>query len=113
MSVRLISYLYDHWDQEVDLYSINIPLLDNVDSKPLFWSKVFPNFWSSGSCLDEVDTKGDGAHDNGRQQRKFKWAPKLDTLTKAIEDSGPGNDAWIVKEGYTRYFYKMLCTALC
>jgi tubulin---tyrosine ligase len=46
-----------------------------------------------------IDTESITRHTH----KRFKWAPRLADVYKSVEEAGPGNDGWAVKEGFTRY----------
>ncbi|TAQ87186.1 hypothetical protein B7494_g4498 [Chlorociboria aeruginascens] len=122
LSVRLIEYLYKNWDSNVDLYTINVPLLEDVDQKRIMWTNVLQNYWEEGSCFQEVedeewdadeeeesireregaprgDTNGESV--TRHKHKHFKWAPRFADVYRSVDKAGPGNDGWAVKEGYT------------
>ncbi|KAL2062942.1 hypothetical protein VTL71DRAFT_6014 [Oculimacula yallundae] len=124
LSVKLIEYLYKNWAKEVDLYSVNVPLVEGVEGNKIMWTDMLQNYWSEGSCFQEVeDDEGDADEEEqklreregqggdegenvgknvGRHTHKhFKWAPRFTDVYKSVEDAPPGNDGWAVKEGYT------------
>jgi 5'/3'-nucleotidase SurE len=123
LSVRLIEYLYQNWNQEVDLYTVNVPLVEDVDKKKVMWTKMLQNYWGPGSCFQEVPDEGGDPEDeeqkiregestekgqmNGTHARHthkhFKWSPRFADVYQSVEEAGPGNDGWTVKEGLTRY----------
>ncbi|CZT07943.1 related to pig tubulin-tyrosine ligase [Rhynchosporium agropyri] len=124
LSVKLIEYLYANWSKEVDLYSVNVPLVEGVEENKIMWTNMLQNYWSEGSCFQEVvDEEGDADEEEqklrereseggdkgnnvgekvGRHTHKhFKWAPRFTDVYQSVEDAPPGNDGWAVKEGYT------------
>ncbi|KAH8598846.1 tubulin-tyrosine ligase family protein-like protein [Bisporella sp. PMI_857] len=121
LSVRLIEYLYQNWNQEVDLYTVNVPLVEDVDKKKVMWTKMLQNYWGPGSCFQEVPDEGGDPEDeeqkiregestekgqmNGTHARHthkhFKWSPRFADVYQSVEEAGPGNDGWTVKEGLT------------
>lgn len=128
-SVRVIEALWRQWpnDNSVDLYSVNIPLVEGVERNKTVFTKMLQNYWGDGSCFEEVEgsigdveeeeeriragvggevspDSGNGAagqHGNGHKH--FKWAPKFGDVYKSVEQSGPGSDGWEVKQGNTRW----------
>ena len=130
LSVRIIEYLYNNWGQDVDLYSINVPLVEDVENHKVMYTNVLQNYWTSGSPFQEVEADEvktpeeqeweireqdthDSAETNSSNVRKhrsrlFKWAPKFNDIHKSVEESQPGNDGWALKEGYTRYECQLL-----
>jgi len=122
LSVRLINYLYENWSDDVDLYTVNVPLVENVETKKVMWTKMLQNYWGPGSCFQEVDDDSADPEDEEQRIREgegepegkttkvstrhthkhFKWAPRFTDVYKSVEEAGPGNDGWTVKEGFTR-----------
>lgn len=127
-SVKVIEALYKQWptDESADLYSVNVPLVEGVESHKTLWTNVLQNYWTDGGCFDEVDDDGEGEDQaerliregpggeangqhtsnkasNGHKHKHFKWAPKFADVYKSVEEAGSGNDGWTVKEGHTRY----------
>ncbi|KAM0331673.1 hypothetical protein ACHAQA_003352 [Verticillium albo-atrum] len=126
--VRVIEKLYADWpaDGSVDLYSVNVPLVEGVESHKTLWTAVLQNYWREHGCFQELD--GDAADENVEEeriregaggevqggerkadevthkhrQRHFKWAPSFADVYKSVEEAPPGNDGWAVKEGHTR-----------
>lgn len=111
-----------NWDANTDVYTVNVPLVEGVESKKIFWTEMLQNYWQSGSCFEAVDdtdgdaneeeqriregeiepTNGNGKPPTRHTHKNFKWAPRFTDVYKSVEDSEPGNDGWIVKEGFTR-----------
>ena len=129
LSVKVIEHLYNNWGEDVDLYSVNVPLVEDVEKNKIMYTNVLQNYWSSGSPLEEIDAdeeavSGDKRENEIRQQKPdssngknssgtgrfkhahFKWAPKFQDVHKSVDESSPGNDGWAVKQGYTRYARK-------
>lgn len=55
--MRVIKYLHEHWKAGVDLYTVNVPLLEGVD-KPdtkVLYTHMLQNYWSSGSSFEPID----------------------------------------------------------
>lgn len=118
-SVRVIEALYKQWpsDNSVDLYSVNVPLVEGVDTHKTIFTEILQNYWTDGGCFTEVE---DGAPDGvdaeeelrqeqeggapatGYKRKCYKWAPKFTDVYKSVEDGGPGSDGWVVQEGNTR-----------
>ncbi|KAL5627332.1 hypothetical protein BROUX41_003485 [Berkeleyomyces rouxiae] len=122
-SLRVVEAVCKQWptDKSVDLYSINVPLVAEVEGNQTLWTDMLQNYWSDGSCFEEVDG---GAEDNdadiqeeeirqgstqaesegavrGHNHKHFKWAPKFGGVYKSVEKSAPGNDGWAVQEKKT------------
>lgn len=120
LSLKLIEYLYKNWDTKVDLYTINVPLVENVETNKVTWTKMLQNYWSR-SCFEAIDDESPdpngteqkireeeapnaaNAYSNasGHTHKHFKWAPRFDDVHNSVAASGPGNDGWEVSQGYT------------
>lgn len=122
-SVKVIEHLYKNWDNSVDVYSINVPLVEDVEEKKTLQTDMLQNYWGPQSCFEETD------HDNGdadeeeqriregetnaeasgvntpvrkHKHKHFKWAPRFVDVHKSVEASAPGNDGWAVRHHFTR-----------
>ncbi|TEY40987.1 hypothetical protein BOTCAL_0409g00010 [Botryotinia calthae] len=123
IGVKIIEYLYNNWGEGVDLYTVNVPLVEGVEKNKILWTNMLQNYWGEGSCFEEVEGKdedadeeeekirekegqqgegdGEGKKAVGHTHKHFKWAPRFTDVYKSVEEAEPGNDGWAVKEGYT------------
>ncbi|KAK0742467.1 survival protein sure-like phosphatase/nucleotidase [Apiosordaria backusii] len=132
-SVRVVEALWKQWpeDGSVDLYSVNVPLLEGLEGGKVLFTGMLQNYWGEGSCFTEVDGSVDGEVEDeeriregekkkpGEEEKKpqgkgevtkggglhshkhFKWSPRFTDVYKSVDEAGPGNDGWAVKEGHT------------
>ncbi|KAK4176426.1 tubulin-tyrosine ligase [Triangularia setosa] len=131
-SVRVIEALWKQWpeDGSVDLYSVNVPLLEGLEEGKVLWTGMLQNYWGEGSCFTEVDGSVDGEVEDEERIREgekrpaeekpedgeevknggggglhshkhFKWSPRFTDVYKSVDEAEPGNDGWAVKEGHT------------
>ncbi|KAL8846974.1 MAG: hypothetical protein Q9221_007968 [Calogaya cf. arnoldii] len=122
-SVKLVEHLAGHWDDGVDLYSVNVPLIEGIEGKKVLYTYALQNYWASGSSFTEIEAKDEGNEDpeeremeirmqegdnegedseekkRGHKHRHFTWTPKFSDVYQSVEKSEPGNDGWAVKEG--------------
>ncbi|KAF7549743.1 hypothetical protein G7046_g8245 [Stylonectria norvegica] len=125
-SVKVIEALYKQWptDGSADLYSVNVPLVEGIEDHKTIWTNVLQNYWREGGCFQEIE--GEAGDENEEEERiregvegevvgaekpvstkkghahkHFKWAPRFTDVYKSVEESQPGNDGWVVKEGHT------------
>lgn len=123
-SLQVIEYLYKSWNKDVDLYSVNVPLVEHVETKKILWTNMLQNYWGPGSCFQEVeDDEGNADEEEQRirenehvpetnaekqdvvtrhKHKHFKWAPRFTDVYKSVEEAGEGNDGWAVAQGFTR-----------
>ncbi|KAH6842869.1 hypothetical protein B0I37DRAFT_436738 [Chaetomium sp. MPI-CAGE-AT-0009] len=126
--VRVIEALVRDWptDGSVDLYSVNVPLLEGLEQGKVLFTEMLQNYWGVGSCFTEVDGSVDGEEeeeerireDEGKAEEEdggdadegtaachthkhFKWSPRFTDVYQSVEEAPPGNDGWAVKEGHT------------
>ncbi|KAK4190783.1 tubulin-tyrosine ligase [Podospora australis] len=129
-SVRVIEALWKQWpeDGSVDLYSVNVPLLEGLEEGKVLYTNMLQNYWGAGSCFTEVDGSVDGEAEDEERIREgekkpeqegennvegggekkglhvhkhFKWSPRFTDVYKSVEEAPAGNDGWAVKEGHT------------
>ncbi|KAJ5135266.1 Survival protein SurE-like phosphatase/nucleotidase [Penicillium bovifimosum] len=129
-SVKLIEHLCANWDDNVHLYSVNVPLEPGVSENKIMYTDMLQNTWT-GSCFqaveprsaDDPDLQEQQLRDAGEvagekpdqtvgnsdkssrgpriQHKHFKWAPSFRDVFQSVEESAPGNDGWTVKEQMT------------
>lgn len=122
--LRVVEHLFANWGAGVDLYSVNIPLVPDVESRKVLYTYMLPNYWASGSSsfkevivedeedpaeheMDIRESEGIGGDDVvgeiRHKHKHFKWAPKFSDVFESVEESEPGNDGWAIEQRYTRY----------
>ncbi|GMM36273.1 hypothetical protein DASC09_035980 [Saccharomycopsis crataegensis] len=110
ISVKLVKYLYENWGtkegQKVDLYSINIPLVETLLEKErtkIFYTPILQNRWVSifknddahigkSEDIDIVDA-------TASNKIQFKWAPDFDYVHRSIRESTTLNDGKVLDDG--------------
>ena len=135
LSLKVIEHLCDNWGEEVDLYTVNVPLVAGVEKNKIMYTNVLQNYWSSGSPFEEIEAGGDemkgGERENAIRQQNpnlgngncssgvtrikhklFKWAPNFQDVHRSVDEAPPGNDGWAVEQGYTRYAGDFLSIAM-
>ncbi|KAJ5897476.1 hypothetical protein N7504_007764 [Penicillium tannophilum] len=116
LAVRLVDHLYAIWDERVELYNINIPMREDVEGRPVLYTRTLPYYWSRGCLYAEAGsekklTNGltNGDHCNGvnghaetqPRQRHFKWSADLSDMKKRLQESEVETDAHTVLNGST------------
>ncbi|KAJ5572103.1 hypothetical protein N7535_005763 [Penicillium sp. DV-2018c] len=120
LAVRVVEYLYSHWDERVELYNINVPMRADVEERPVLYTRTLPYYWNRG-CLyaeqgvgkkvvngvngvhvnGETNGETNGVVANGHRQRQFKWSADLTDMKKTLQESEVGTDAHTVLNGST------------
>lgn len=118
ISVKLVEHLYNNWDKEAQLYSINVPISASLsDETRILYTSILENTWGANfepwtayeereaSGTPEVlDLEDDVAHHlHGEPRNKsllqFRWAPDFQAVRDSIAKSSEGNDGLAVDEG--------------
>lgn len=75
LSVKLIEKLYKEWDNEVNLYSINIPLIDSLKfgETKIMYAPIMNNQWNS--IYEPTINEETG-------EKQFKWNPDFKKVYK-------------------------------
>ncbi|KAK5174248.1 putative tubulin--tyrosine ligase pby1 [Saxophila tyrrhenica] len=92
-AVSLIEMLYRRWDPEVELYNINIPMIETIDKCPAVFTVPCPTYWSRGSLFAEDKSSSNSF------ERQFRWAPELSEIQQAAKRSSEGEDLWPSQNG--------------
>ncbi|KAK4103331.1 sure-like protein [Parathielavia hyrcaniae] len=69
-SVAVIEALVRQWpaDGSVDLYSVNVPLLENLEEGKVLYTGMLQNYWGLGSCFTEVEGSVDGEEEEEEER---------------------------------------------
>lgn len=131
-SVKLIEHLYANWDENVDLYSVNVPLEPDVSQWKIMYTEMLDNRWTSGSCFKAVEPALADQNPGAQEQRlreqgektgsepavpgsappgkqpqlphmHFQWSPDFSAVFKSVEKSAPGNDGRAIRDKMTRF----------
>ncbi|KAI8960465.1 sure-like protein [Daldinia sp. FL1419] len=98
-SVRVIEKLYAQWptDKSVDLYSVNVPLVEGVDKHKTLWTEMLQNYWGESTvCFEEVEgSVGDEEEEEERIREGEEASASIGVDSKAAGDDG--------ETGQTRY----------
>ncbi|PYH79952.1 sure-like protein [Aspergillus uvarum CBS 121591] len=115
LAVRVVNHLLAHWDERVELYNINVPMREDVEARPVLWTRTLPYYWAKGYLYAEADNNSQQQQVNGvssaqqhdhkpattLKQRDFKWGAQLLDMKKALQASEEGTDAHTVLNGCT------------
>ncbi|KAI0178606.1 sure-like protein [Hypoxylon sp. FL1284] len=98
-SVRVIEKLYAGWpaDKSIDLYSVNVPLIEGVEDRKTLWTDMLQNYWGeNGACFEEVEGS---IGDEDEEEERIREGEESGTSTGV--GSGEGGEA--AQESQTRY----------
>lgn len=129
-SVELINHLYNNWDDGVQLYSINVPLVDTLKTEEpkIVYAHILQNLWGPAferfEDYEERVKKGEenpqelsigvpvrkpedgneletfGTVSRDERLTQFKWKPDYQAVRDSVKKSPAGNDGWAVDQGY-------------
>lgn len=55
LAVKVVEHLSSVWDERVELYNINIPMREDVESRPVLYTRTLPYYWSRGCLYAETE----------------------------------------------------------
>lgn len=103
LSTRVIEYLYRNWDERVELYNLNVPMREDVETRPVRYTRALRNEWTKASLYAEVVEKVE-KQQKGKSNRirQFCWDTELSDIKRSLAESPHGTDARTVLDGFTR-----------
>ena len=117
MGCGIINHLWNNWgedkcglrDGEVDLYSVNIPLIEQilgVDGLKICWTTLWRNSYGrlfknvSGSNDHHIVGPDSTSAPAAAGSLVFQWSPQLEGVISPSLDSLPvGSDGWALQQG--------------
>ena len=94
----------DASDRTPDVYTINVPLVNDVSKNPIHWTWMLDNKWPTGSLYTAVNgasTAEASSPSRSQQPPAFKWSPSFGDIWKIVEQSPAGNDGKVIRDGGT------------
>ena len=125
LSSRVVQHLWDNWGSdegglrngEIDLYNVNIPMVDGLLSEEglkIYWTNIWRNSYgrlfkahtanaaispAGPDSLDPQRPNGDGSTPPGSGTLTFKFSPDMRNLLDP-NSSPTGTDGWAVSKGH-------------
>jgi tubulin--tyrosine ligase len=97
LSVRLIEHLWENWASDVDLYSVNVPLVEGVEGNKIVYTEMLQNRWGSGSCFEGVEVEdgdvGDSSEEAERAERKIREGKEVENNREKENGKRMGGNA--------------------
>lgn len=118
VSVKLAKYLYENWDPDTQLYSVNVPIYQkNLAEAKIVYVPILQNQWGSAfeswDVYSEASTRSvtpanaedetigfDRTPAKTDQRPHYRWRPDFDAVNKTVAEAGPDNDGWALAQGY-------------
>lgn len=80
-SVDVIQYLYNNWNRQTDLYSVNIPLIDELSKETrIFYAPIWENRWTTifdGPHITKPTNNDEIEDGNESNMISFHWSPNF------------------------------------
>lgn len=114
MTVKLAQYLYDHWEDGIDLYTINIPLCDDLAQGKckVYRTKIHQ---AQHSCLfqptnaktlseeelrnDESLNQSSRVKNREESPRTYEFRPRFEDLSRTVDsEEGRLTDTWAIAQ---------------
>ncbi|KAF2422758.1 acid phosphatase-like protein [Tothia fuscella] len=107
-SVRVIEGLAKSWDDNVGLYTINVPLLADVEKTKVLWTHMLQNQWSSGSCFTETNVPEQEDRDAEAEEVEIRRAESGSAPRPVVNGSATKESSEAIddKNEHVRYTHK-------
>ncbi|OLN97218.1 putative tubulin-tyrosine ligase PBY1-like protein 1 [Colletotrichum chlorophyti] len=96
-SVALIGDLVRDWHPDVDVYSVNVPMVADIAERPVSYTTTARGRWISGGLFSPVPVDPEKLALSRTYQ--FRWAPQLADIKRQAEESPEGEDLWASVNG--------------
>jgi tubulin--tyrosine ligase len=99
LSAKLIQYLYNNWDSNTHLYTVNVPLVEKVGDRKILWTNMLQNKWRSGSCFQvvevpsEADESPSDVESQIRKQEEKLGKKELRSNSEILKGGASGTDS--------------------
>ncbi|KXH45863.1 TTL domain-containing protein, partial [Colletotrichum salicis] len=109
-AVALIQELARDWHPEVEVYSVNVPMVADVGEAPVRVTRTAEGRWVTGGLfvpmLESAAAAAAAAADPEKMAMsassrtyQFPWAPQLGDIRRQAEESPEGEDLWASRNG--------------
>ncbi|EXF75007.1 5'/3'-nucleotidase SurE [Colletotrichum fioriniae PJ7] len=104
-SVKVIEKLYQQWPagDEVDLYSVNVPLVEGVETHKTYFTNMLQNYWRDGSCFQEIE---DDAGDEDEEEEKIREGAFGETSAEKPKQGEEAKAGGEVAKGHRHKHFK-------
>lgn len=103
-AISLVEHLCREWAPGVELYNVNVPMVEALEDRPVHYTTPSRAYWSKGSLFHAV-TPTEDVHDEKKSSSsvmQYQWAPEFSDIKRQTEKSVAGEDLWAFKQGYVR-----------
>jgi 5'/3'-nucleotidase SurE len=104
-TISIIEHICRCWEPEVDLYNLNIPMVNNVKDCAVKITSPTKSHWTKRSLFQNISSTNGDKTERGRHC-EFRWMPELSDIKKSADISIAGEDLWASKNGFIRSVLK-------
>jgi tubulin---tyrosine ligase len=109
-AVRVIEGLVENWDGDVGLYSVNVPVVKEVEKAKVLWTRMLQNQWTGGSCFKEIEVpeEEDRGPDEEEASIREEEGKEGEKHSSSKRETLNGNDVQSngQSSGHARYTHK-------
>lgn len=80
-----------------DVFTINVPLVENVSENATKWTWMLDNKWPTGSLYKPVEA----SQKSSGGAPSFTWSPSFTDMWKIVDASPQGNDGLVIRQNQT------------
>ncbi|KAF2015011.1 sure-like protein [Aaosphaeria arxii CBS 175.79] len=109
LSVKLIEHLYQNWDESTHLYTINVPLVENVGANKILFTDMLQNSWKSGSCFQVIEVPEEADEGADEAEAAMRKAEEKQGRKELAGGGGEGFESGTQTpsgQGHIRYTHK-------
>ncbi|WYZ42564.1 hypothetical protein EsH8_VI_000263 [Colletotrichum jinshuiense] len=96
-AVALIGDLARDWHPDVEVYSVNIPMVTDIAHRPVRLTTTAHGRWATGGLFAPLPA--DPEKQALSHTYQFRWAPQLADIKRQAEESPEGEDLWASLNG--------------
>lgn len=104
-TVSLIDYLIANWRPAVELYNVNIPMVECVETCEAEFTIPCRSYWKKGRLFSERPQENgyiephSSVLSHSSSKRQFQWQPDLSDVAEAARQSQQGEDLFASANG--------------
>ncbi|KAK2020633.1 TTL domain-containing protein [Colletotrichum zoysiae] len=97
-AVALIQDLARDWHPDVDVYSVNVPMVADIADRPVRLTTTAHARWVTGGLFSPAPA-ADPEKLAASRTYQFRWAPQLADIKRQADESPEGEDLWASLNG--------------
>ncbi|KAF2740160.1 sure-like protein [Polyplosphaeria fusca] len=106
LSVKLVEHLHANWDPTTHLYSVNVPLVEDVGSRKILYTHMLQNTWRSGSCFQPIEVPEGEDEGPAEAEAAMRKAEEKQGIRELTGESVPNSGRETPLQSHVRYTHK-------